>query len=240
MKLHRGAVIMVSVGGYNDFVKAHDMSIIHAEGVISTLIVNILNEFSAPAKLNKLEGDAAMIFVPISSPRKEAKIIQKVTQEALYAFRAFKTSRKEISTADDCRCGSCPEDDALIDALRLKIIFHLGDVVVKEVLGRIELAGDTVIIAHRLMKNTVKVEEYLLMTQPYSDHVTRTFEGDLTYSTQMVDGYGSMEVATVEDKSLDKKIEDLPPKKISFFKRLLQEINIQHFFYKLRKKTKYA
>ena len=53
--------------------------------------------------------------------------------------------------------------------LKLKAILHHGELIVKQMGGRTELAGPDIILAHRLLKNGVAGDEYVLMTKAFHD-----------------------------------------------------------------------
>ena len=50
-----------------------------------------------------------------------------------------------------------------IEKLRLKLVVHSGEALFHQILGFQELAGVDVIIVHRLLKNSVEADQYLLM-----------------------------------------------------------------------------
>ena len=50
----------------------------------------------------------------------------------------------------------------------MKAIAHHGSFLLKTVAGFREIAGQEVIRAHRLLKNTVRSDEYLILTEPVS------------------------------------------------------------------------
>jgi len=58
--------------------------------------------------------------------------------------------------------------DSCVQAAQLKIKFvaHLGEVAFQKVKRYKELAGVDVILVHRLLKNSVPVSEYVLMSEP--------------------------------------------------------------------------
>lgn len=51
--------------------------------------------------------------------------------------------------------------------LKLKVIMHHGEVVMRKVKDIVKPAGETVILAHRLLKNSVKGDEYIMMSEDF-------------------------------------------------------------------------
>jgi hypothetical protein len=59
-----------------------------------------------------------------------------------------------------CACEACKQ----VDTLRVKFVAHVGEVATQRIKKRTKLVGIDVIAAHRMLKNTVPVREYLLMS----------------------------------------------------------------------------
>jgi hypothetical protein len=75
-------------------------------------------------------------------------------------FEAFRIRQQALCDGNLCACHACSR----LDVLRLKIIVHYGSALFHSV-GRFrELAGPEVITVHRLTKNSVDADEYLLVT----------------------------------------------------------------------------
>ena len=73
--------------------------------------------------------------------------------------RAFHVERRFVEL-NMCPCGSCTQTSAL----KLKFVAHVGDVATQTIKRRKKLVGVDVIYVHRLLKNSVKVPEYVLVT----------------------------------------------------------------------------
>ena len=75
--------------------------------------------------------------------------------------RAFHAEQQELQALTVCHCDAC----AQTGDLSVKIVAHVGEVAEQEVRGRVSLAGVDVILVHRMLKNSVPVPEYVLMTE---------------------------------------------------------------------------
>ena len=64
---------------------------------------------------------------------------------------AFQAGLAAAGQEWSCTCNAC----ARIHDLSLKFVFHHGEYVSQRIVGREELAGPDVIVAHRLLKNHV-------------------------------------------------------------------------------------
>jgi len=61
-----------------------------------------------------------------------------------------------------CVCEACVS----VKDLRLKMVLHAGEVAIEHIQSFEKLFGIDVIVAHRLLKNSVPAKEYILMTTP--------------------------------------------------------------------------
>ena len=70
-----------------------------------------------------------------------------------------------VSDCSMCACEAC----ANVAKLKLKAVVHHGDAVFSKV-GQFEkISGVDVILAHRLLKNSVEGDEYILMTAAFDE-----------------------------------------------------------------------
>ena len=162
MEVSRAILVLADISGYTKFVTLHTMSLLHAEKIVSELMEVIIDRVEFPMVLNKLEGDALLLYAEVGE--EEEDVAGKVLQQALVFFDAFRSRSKELTGCRNlCPCDACRE----ADELRLKTIIHTGEVALKKIGGFTELAGPSVILAHRLMKNSLKSREYLILTDDF-------------------------------------------------------------------------
>jgi hypothetical protein len=162
MELHDAYLIIADISGYTNFVKIHQASVLHAEEIVSELMEALIDTIEQPLVLNKLEGDAAFFYAKAGTDRITA---ENVTQRVLLFFEAFRDKQNALIKAGEggCFCDACCN----ISKLKLKTILHYGRVVIKQVHQLEELAGEDVILSHRLLKNAIGASEYILMTEPF-------------------------------------------------------------------------
>ena len=87
-----------------------------------------------------------------------------VASQVFTLFPAFRTKVAELAAAREaCPCGACQN----IRNLRLKAIAHLGEAAFRKIRQFEELAGEDVILVHRLLKNSVPFREYVLLTERF-------------------------------------------------------------------------
>jgi hypothetical protein len=162
MELAQVSLILADISGYTSFIRMHHISLLHAEQIVTALLETIISQVEAPLVLNKLEGDAAFFYARAGDDPGLAKL---VLDKLVTFFPAFKARQQELIKAGEggCFCEACCN----IDQLRLKIIAHYGQAVIKQVRHLEELAGGDVILAHRLLKNRIPTHEYLLLTESF-------------------------------------------------------------------------
>lgn len=150
-------IVIVDISGYTEFTRGHNMAQMHAEGIITDLLEAVIEEMDSPLKINKLEGDAILAFAPAADDEAGRKTIEQIPA----LLERFRLRRDELIYCNICICEMCRS----MGKLRLKAFVHRGPAIEKEIAGHKEIAGDSVIFAHRLMKNSIKTDEYILLTQ---------------------------------------------------------------------------
>jgi Protein of unknown function (DUF2652) len=162
MELAQVSLILADISGYTNFVSTHRISLLHAEQIVTELLEAVISKVEDPLILNKLEGDAAFLYARAKDgPGLPKKLLNEISD----FFTAFKVRQQELIKAGEggCFCEACCN----ISQLRLKIIAHYGQAVIKQVRHLEELAGSDVILAHRLLKNKIPSHEYLLLTERF-------------------------------------------------------------------------
>jgi len=152
-------LLIVDISGYTRFVQQRPVSLEHAEAIVTELMESIIDRAGSPLVVNKLEGDAALLYVETEGARREA--VRDVLGQVAIFFEAFAGSLRRIKAArSHCSCEAC----ANIESLQLKAFLDVGEIVVKQVRQFEEIAGEAVIRVHRMTKNSLPCHEYVLMT----------------------------------------------------------------------------
>ena len=172
MESHRGFIVLVDISGYTNFISSHNIESneneklstgqAHAEHIISDLLEKVINELDGVLKINKLQGDAAL-FYGVSEDNKD--LSEKIFNKLQSSFDVFNKRLNEIKFCEACSCGTCAD----VGNLKLKSFVHFGDFLIKKINQFKEIAGQDVILAHRLMKNSISVSEYMLFTKTFSE-----------------------------------------------------------------------
>ena len=163
VEVKRVLLVLVDISGYTQFVQLHWISVLHAEQIVTELIEAVVDAAKFPLSVNKLEGDAAFLYAETHD--QDMVAAQDVAQQIMTLLEGFKAKQQElvVRASGGCPCPACCN----IGQLRLKAIAHAGEAAFKRIRQFEELAGQDVILIHRLLKNSIPAKEYIVMTQPF-------------------------------------------------------------------------
>lgn len=65
METKKVALVIVDISGYTQFIRSEKMSAVHAEEIIFDLLEAVIDKAAYPLTLNKLEGDAALLYAEL-------------------------------------------------------------------------------------------------------------------------------------------------------------------------------
>jgi class 3 adenylate cyclase len=155
----RGTLLIADIGGYTHYLAGVELD--HATDILADLIEVLAGGLRGQFRLNKIEGDAVFTNAPEGSLDAVALV---AALEASYF--AFADRRAAIGRANACPCKACSR----VETLELKFVVHHGEYAQQRVVGAVELVGPDVIVAHRLLKNSVTprtgIAGYALLTEP--------------------------------------------------------------------------
>lgn len=154
--------LIADISGYTGYLA--DVELDHAQDILADLIGTVVSVLRPAYRLAKLEGDAAFTFAIGASI--DGSMLLDTIERCYFGFRR---RRRDVRQATSCECNAC----ARIPDLDLKFIVHHGAAIVQRVMGRQELLGSEVIVAHRLLKNqvveTLGIPAYALISQACID-----------------------------------------------------------------------
>lgn len=188
MQMQNAVIVLADISGYTRFIRLHGMALVHAESIITELLGSVIDHIEHPLTLNKLQGDAAL-FYALADADPQA-VAESVLRQVNGFFQAFSTRKKEIGVDALCNCGACTE----VVHLDIKAVVNFGGVVVRRVRRFEEISGTPVIIAHRLLKNSVPLQEYVLLTKAFEQVLGGALPGG-TRVTEQCEGIGAVNAA---------------------------------------------
>ena len=142
------------ISGFTKFIQTTEVE--HSQHVIAELLEVLIEANTEDLRLAEIEGDALFFY-------KEGELI---SQERLLAqietmFTAFHSHLKLLEKNRICPCNACSS----APDLQLKIVVHCGELQFIEVQGNRKPFGQQVIEAHRLLKNSIDSDNYVLISK---------------------------------------------------------------------------
>lgn len=152
-------LIIADISGYTRFLTANAKVLAHAQLIITELLETILAGFDFPVEVSKLEGDAVFMYCKLDTEEWASEEVQaRLSQQLLTAYISFTDRVLELNQDRVCICGAC----STLNRLRLKTVVHAGNALFHQIGAFHELAGPDVIVVHRLLKNSIEADEYIL------------------------------------------------------------------------------
>lgn len=155
----RGTFVLADIGGYTSFLS--DVGIEHAKEITSHLFNGLYAVDPDRWRVGNVEGDCLFLYSDDPAAAETAfDYVQRL-------FERFCEGVEEVVAGSTCTCGACNRSGDL----SLKFVVHNGEFETHDVVGRTELIGPDIVVAHRLLKNSVPVREYAIVTEPLRDAV---------------------------------------------------------------------
>ncbi|MBL4657702.1 MAG: DUF2652 domain-containing protein [Flavobacteriales bacterium] len=149
----RALYYIPDISGFTNFVT--NVEVEHSQHIISELLELIIDSNLLNFSVAEVEGDAIFFYKNGDIP--SADEILKQTQET---YVQFHDHLKAYETKRICDCGACKT----AATLSIKFVAHEGAANMITVKGKKKPFGEDVITVHRLLKNSVTSDEYLLYT----------------------------------------------------------------------------
>ena len=141
------------ISGFTEFVNQTEIS--HSQHIIEELLEILIDANEIGLQVSEIEGDA-ILFYREGAPPTAAELLAQVQR----MYVRFHAHLKMYETHRICQCGAC----CTATNLALKFVVHHGDIRQNKIKNHSKLFGKDVIVAHRLLKNDVHHNEYVLFT----------------------------------------------------------------------------
>lgn len=175
-RVHKGLLFIPDISGFTELV--HSTDVLTGQQITYELLSAILNENRLHLQVSEVEGDAILFYRFGPAPTLNFLLCQYEKMKM-----AFNNKVREIENRLSRQLN-----------LSLKVIAHYGEMTEFDIGGFKKLYGEVVIEAHRLLKNSIPGDTYLL--------VTDSLKGDAagTNMTKMEEqGIQSTEICEVYD-----------------------------------------
>ena len=211
-------LLIPDISGFTSFVNETEVK--HSKHIIAELLELIIESDTLGLTVSEIEGDAVFFYKAERVPSLDALIDQVRT-----TYTAFHMHLKNYETRRICPCGAC----CTAHTLKIKFIALRAELDFIRVKSFQKPYGPDVILIHRLLKNDVDNDEYLLINEAYWEaeadpdavaRVHRTFAAGAT-------SYPDLGEVTYRYLLIDSWYNTLPePTPISIFDRIKNPIRI--------------
>jgi len=150
-------IFIPDISGFTRFV--NQTAIDHSNHIISELLEVIIDSDDLGLTVSEVEGDAILFY------KNHVPDVKEILEQSEKTFINFHNHLNRYETERICRCGAC-ETAA---SLSLKFIVHSGNIQQIKIKDHLKLHGPDVILAHRLLKNSIDQNEYVLFTDNFKN-----------------------------------------------------------------------
>jgi hypothetical protein len=182
-------IILADISGYTRFMLENQQSAVHGQQCITFLIETLLREVDIPLRLQEIEGDAVFLYAARDGDDAAwREALAQVRTKLPRFFAAFIEGLSVPAEATPCGCAVCRD----AGNLKLKLVVHSGHAVFHSIRGRPMVSGADVILAHRLLKNSVPGTDYLLMTEAAYHDLGREMDGEFKPGEERYEEFGTV------------------------------------------------
>ncbi|SEC80354.1 Protein of unknown function [Tenacibaculum sp. MAR_2009_124] len=166
----KSLLFIPDISGFTHFVQNTEVE--HSQHVIAELLEVLIAANTQKLSLAEIEGDALFFYKENEVPSQEKLLAQIETM-----YTSFYGHLKMMEKNRICPCMAC---SSAIN-LQLKIVAHAGDLQFLKVQNNRKPFGESVIQVHRLLKNKVKSDNYVLI----SNDLMKELHMSLSYKTSL-------------------------------------------------------
>lgn len=141
------------ISGFTAFI--NEVEINHSTHIISELLEIPISANTLNLKVSEVEGDA-VFFYRIGEEPSFKELLGQVEE----MFCKFHQHLKFYERDRICQCGAC----STANELSLKFVWHYGITTIRKIGAFEKLFGSDVTLTHKLLKNNIPLDDYLLIT----------------------------------------------------------------------------
>ncbi|MBP2830716.1 DUF2652 domain-containing protein [Aquimarina sp. U1-2] len=154
MESQPALICIPDISGFTEFMSSTDINL--SAEVISALLNKVIYANEIGLKVSEIEGDAVLFYRPGKLPPFKDLVDQCRRFYTGFYDQLYELHKKHAKNG---------EGDHIPKMLGLKIILHYGRQISAVPIGKnIKLMGEDVILAHRLLKNEIPEDEYILLS----------------------------------------------------------------------------
>jgi len=155
-------ILIPDISGYTSFMSQSELE--HNAFILSNLIESIIEHNDLNFTVSEVEGDAVLLY-KIGPPVDWKQLIN----HCLELHDVFHHQLIEMERKATCKCAACKE----LIKLNLKFVIHYGKIKEVQISQFKKAQGMDMIIAHRLLKNSIDTDDYILASKDYLNHFNK-------------------------------------------------------------------
>lgn len=162
LNIPQNAIILIpDIGGFTNYMIQADLE--HSQKQIGQVLESIIDSDALNFSISEIEGDAVVFY-----SFNDRLTFDEIMCNCQKMYEVFHNKIMKIMESNSCKCDACN----LFSQLKLKFIIHyglLGSIMIKDFCA---LYGLDLIVAHRLLKNSIPLSEYILITKSVIEKFT--------------------------------------------------------------------
>ncbi|MFD1616353.1 DUF2652 domain-containing protein [Gelatiniphilus marinus] len=148
-------ICIPDISGFTQFMSKVDFKL--SSKIIPALLNNIIYSNEIGFKVSEIEGDAILFYKTGNLPS-----FKLLVEQCTLFYTDFYKQIEVLMAQNSHKL----ESQFIPKILGLKIILHFGKNIGKTQVGNnIKLIGEDIIIAHKLLKNSIESNEYLMISE---------------------------------------------------------------------------
>jgi len=140
-----GYLVMIDISRYTTFLTQVNLE--EGESLLRILVETMMESVESPLQIAKLEGDAIFAYAPDGSFLQGQTLLEALE----HVYIAFRSRQRQMLLNKECSVQAYEK----LPILDIKMAIHYGEYLISTVGGSEELCGPDVILAHRLLKNSI-------------------------------------------------------------------------------------
>lgn len=175
-----GPIVLADISGYTTFVTTTELE--HSRQAVAMLLEAMIESQRGRLEPGQVAGDA-VLFVGVGMDPAFLGWMDEM-------YVAFHRKVRDMVATRDHPCRACE----LVPTLTMKAVAHYGRWSLLRIGPSAQVHGADAIVPHRLAKNSVPSREYLLVTPPLAEHLTRADRERFSWRDESGAEFGKMRV----------------------------------------------
>jgi len=199
--MSKSLLFIPDISGFTNFVQTTEVE--HSQHVIAELLEILIASNTQNLQLAEVEGDALFFYKENSIPSQEKLLAQIETM-----YTAFYGHLRLLQKNRVCPCNAC----AMAPQLELKIVIHCGELQSLNVQGKKKPFGQAVIETHRLLKNDIKSDNYVIISNELTEVIMmpKNYNSKLFTFIQSSEYYDNKEIKFIYSEIDNSLLNTLP------------------------------